>query len=900
MKNKLLILACSAAVALSAGVCCAAGFFSASAEKEQTASLFTLEGNGEQLGYTLSETYGKEEFQFRLEKGDVLKYNQPIDLSGSTVNDAFLKMRLHATEKYDAPVKRLTMTLTDVYDAENYVVLEGIAYTGGDNNYYSYWKAGAAGQSLVGVQGRGNQPPLIHINDKYGAITRVKFGYVDEVGSIGAYYFDEAKKTFYCNDVKSGDPPVFICDLTEPSYHANAWKGFTTGEVYFSLRLDELQGAHADATISLLSLAGHTFDGTEKVEDTRAPKIVVEQSDFVEKGAVGYPYPIPAAAAYDAFDGEFVPQVKLYKDYGGSGQKEIAAESDRFVPREVGNYTIEYSAADSKGNSAKETLAFSVAHRPDPIESRVVTAGKTEAAVFEKVRLSVVESGGGHGKIVCDTAVVNESGAFYAIKDNAFVPDKAGTYTVRYSYLDEICQKHVYEYNVSVSEDGAYFETDGLLPSFIIKGYKYEIPVAYVYDANGGKYRAEVEIRGAETSGNSFTAAKDAGEVVIVFSAQGKTYEKIISVIDVFAENGNIDFSKYFAADKNASVSVDDKGVNFSFNGQGGVRMLNAFLAMNTEISFSATSKSFTLTFTDGVYEDRVVEAVYSNGVLRVGNRQSTVGALGGDSTLSFDITGKNLIVNEVSVPIDTYTNGEPFGGFSYRKAYFSVSAEEGGFCIKKIGLQDMNTSITEDKIRPEVAVEGDYGGYYEIGSLYELVPAYFYDVLDTGLRCSLTVTLPSGKIAKDVNGKELKDVSVYGTYYFVISEYGAYRVTYRCEGFERDRNFSYVLRAVDTEAPFIKLSSDAETIEAKVGQNVVLPNAGVYDRVDGKLAVEMWLKDPSGAICPFVVVEGGTASPHIKNGKFVPKSKGRFYIVYAAADSAGNAAYKEVCVVVK
>lgn len=906
MKSKLIGFIAALASVLTLGFCCSAAISSVRAENavnNEEKPLFSVEGSGEALGYIHSDIYGTDEYQFRLEKGGVVNYNQPVDLSECTSTQSFLQMRIQAEEKLKTHVKRISVILTDVYNPDNVVTLEGIGYTSGDANYYSYWKAGAKNQILVGVEKKNNGADVIHSGDGYGALTRIKFGYNTPEASVGAYYFDYANKTVYCNDLQSGDAPVFVCDLTDTAYHAVPWEGFTTGEVYLSVRLDELQTGYEDASISLISVLNKTFDGSETVKDERAPQIVVDKENYAESGAVGYPFYIYNATAYDAFSGIFSPKIKLYKNYGTEAQEEIALDNeDFFVPKSAGEYTLLYSAIDGAGNEGKETVSFSVYPNAHDITYKVLTSGKTNVSVGETVRLSAVEIGGGHGTLTCNCMVIGENGKFYNVEDNSFIPDRAGKYTVRYSVEDGIAQKSVYEYIVEATDDKPFIRTDDLLPDFIIKGYRYTLPKASAYDyKNDKEVPVLITAQGATIDGSSYTADPSAGEVRLKFAAADSVEEAVIPVVDIFNAEGNLDLTKYFECSQGASVQVNGVGVKIAFDGNGSAKLRTPFLTADTEMAFSVDTPSFDIVFSDCRYPDRKIKITYKDGKLQTGKAEYSVGTLSGDATFRFDDTGKIFMINGREITFDSFTNGEAFNGFSYNKAFVSFVAESGSVTVKKIDLQEMNSSITEDSIRPKAVISDNYGGYYDIGDKYKLAPVYFYDVLDTSLSCSLTVTSPSGAVVKDIDGRPLDGVSVNKVYHFIFSEYGSYRVRYSGEAYSGTRNFTYVLQVVDIQAPDIVLSSDIQKIDAKAGEEVALPTAAATDAVDGEVQVRLYLKNSDGMYIPFEdETNQAIKSPHIVNGKFIPQSKGRYFIVYYAMDKAGNPAFREICVEVK
>lgn len=109
-----------------------------------------------------------------------------------------------------------------------------------------------------------------------------------------------------------------------------------------------------------------------------------------------------------------------------------------------------------------------------------------------------------------------------AVENNAFIPTKAGTYTVEYTVTDYIGRTAVasYEIRAEVGDDPFIYGSVSL-PRYFIAGKTYKLPqLAFTDYASGAAEvkNASVSVNGAAAADNTYTAA--GSKAVVVYLAR--------------------------------------------------------------------------------------------------------------------------------------------------------------------------------------------------------------------------------------------------------------------------------------------------------------------------------------------------------------------------------------------
>lgn len=896
---KHLILRCLS-LCLTAALLCAAvlpavamGAAPASGASETRQPLMSIDGTDRPIDYENGE------YRFTLGEGETFRLHQPIDLRTVTVADDFLKLRIYASEEGTPDIRQITLVLTDAYDPTNYLRVNGTY----DTFEYSYWKTGTGEQPLVGYEAWNN---MIHVENRAGAWAPVRFVTSSaEDNNILCLSFDpDDLKIYACSNVK-GNADVMICDLDNPRYYSTLWSGFTTGEVYLSVYVNEFEKGTTSAAFGLLSAAGCELDGRTGTYDDKAPTIRVDLGDYsadtLPEGAVGYYYPVFPAKAYDTGTGITVPQARVYTGYGTAAGKEVTCDGTRFVPTEAGLHTIVYSAADSCGNMAEQTVQVNVRLRADAIRATENRKGATTASVGARVVLSDVTFSGGMSELTRTATVKGPDGRFRPLDGMTFTPDREGLYIVCMRAVDFCGQTAVYTYQISVTtSDAPVIGLSETLLGYYLAGKTYTLPAASAYDHKAGKsvaceVYADFGDGEKKLSDGLLAIPADAATVRIVYRAGAASFVHTAVVVKSLQENGNLALDAFFDAPADAQKTVGDDCVTVALPTAGDVTFINPLLTVGTLLVLGVSDADrFAVTFADRNREGCVLSVSF----LRTGNRLRVslngreVFAVTAEETLTlgFSDDGLTFSVNGKTAPVASYGNGRPFTGFSGYTAMFSVSLPAGAsLSVSSINRQNFNKEVTMDMMRPQILPLGLYGGSYTIGTVYHVCPVAIADVLDPTTIARLNVKDAKGNYVSDINGRLMKDLPVTEAYDFRLEAYGNYYVSYTAdaEGIW-DEEMNYTVRCVDLTPP--EITFPEIPAEAEIGTVIGIPSYSVSDNVtrDTELTARIWIITPEGKILP--LTEKG----------YRLSAAGIYTIRITVRDKEGNLAFSDRTVTVR
>lgn len=171
------------------------------------------------------------------------------------------------------------------------------------------------------------------------------------------------------------------------------------------------------------------------VQDTQAPQIALKGEAQLEV-EIGETY---TEAGVDASD-NYSDNVEVTTD--GTVNTSVA-----------GTYTIRYTATDEAGNSSFVERIVKVADNTPPAITfeNAVTTGVTGQGV---AIAEVVVSDNSGETIYAEISVMDADGNPVEVKDNQFVPEKAGEYTVSAEAKDSSGNTHTESYKVTVAAAG--------------------------------------------------------------------------------------------------------------------------------------------------------------------------------------------------------------------------------------------------------------------------------------------------------------------------------------------------------------------------------------------------------------------------------------------------------------
>lgn len=130
----------------------------------------------------------------------------------------------------------------------------------------------------------------------------------------------------------------------------------------------------------------------------------------------------------------------------------------------------------------------------NPITLNVSSDREDTGYVGTYIEVAESTATGGNGKINIEIKVADSDGNEVPLENGKFKPMKADIYTVDYIAKDFVSQKKPYTYTVQVSvSDKPVFDSEAMLPKYIISGYEYQLPAltAYDYTAGGAEVTAK-------------------------------------------------------------------------------------------------------------------------------------------------------------------------------------------------------------------------------------------------------------------------------------------------------------------------------------------------------------------------------------------------------------------------
>ncbi len=255
----------------------------------------------------------------------------------------------------------------------------------------------------------------------------------------------------------------------------------------------------------------------------------------------------------------------------------------------------------------------------------------------------------------------------------------------------------------------------------------------------------------------------------------------------------------------------------------------------------SEFSKSF-LRINDGA-EFEIVGSFYDNSIYNFTLNYS-------NKTLEYDDG-----VGNVSL-IKTTLAGDAFNGFTSGSVLMSFEINDAigtEIFLNKINGQKFSNSRL-DRISPFVELESVDSFTYEIGSIVKIPYIFASDILSKNLKVELSVYDTNNKIMKSTQGVELNAVPA-GEYYIKLDRIGTY--TYRYVVSDESGNpetVSKVFYVLDNESPVINIEKDK--ITGTVGKTITLPQWTITDNCDNKVKVYVYVTDKNSKT---LKVENGT-----------------------------------------
>ncbi len=880
-----------------------------------------------------------------LTNGKTYEYGNVIDLSDN-IGSATSVMRFCVVPytRGQADFLGLEITLTDAYDASNYVTLDFIHETASYGQCFV--RARASNQTeLVGLEWWSDSNIRVHKNDAYGYKGLVSF-----TGDQNENYPGDYSKMFFDLGYDSetltllgthgwhssgavGQSKV-ITRLADPELYKEAFGGFKTGEVRLSVKAYNFNSAHG--RILITGLDGQDLSANT-VSDTAPPVIEIDtlgyNRDALPSAVVGKEYPLFTGSAADAASGKLPLGVKV--DYVANGTHYgVSVKNGAFVPYKAGAYEIEYYATDFYGNTARTGFTVEAVENYLPVS--VSFGNKTETAFTgEIVRSADTVTSGGHGSVKLDSvSVTDETGAGVDVSDGAFMPTHEGTYTVSYKFTDYIGQVETAGYTVSVKNSvNPVLNGDAVLPMAFIDGGEYVLPELTAYDYYSGEARAvkaEIYITDGEArrlaENGVITAHGETGTTALISYVFTSDSGELIKNYSVPVRKPDVKTEKETLFDLSALI-VPTLGSVVTFDGSD-----NYYLSAQSDETFffanPLLADVFGFTFNVGHKDKNGVtgcdvekirinligsenrnERIYVDiernpddeykSLMSVngGTKYPINGSFFGNTNYAFSVQysgGTQCITDAATLYIDvtSYADGTPFNGFTGGKAYcvtdlIGVGAEGAILELVSINGQALLAGNIRDRIAPSFALDGEMKVCYSLGDTVTIPKAMVSDVISLKSHVRITVTAPSGQPAVSLDGVTLSRVEAT-EHRIKLDSIGTYLITFTVWD-ENGAPASPINRAInvlDAEPPVI--TAKETELKAQAGKSVKINIFSVTDNGGAdKTELYLFIENADGKL---VSVEGDS---------YTFEKGGKYKLVAVAYDREGNIARLSIPVTV-
>ena len=807
----------------------------------------------------------------------------------------------------------LILTLTDVYDPDNYVRLH-FRYYNEETKAYTYITASFPESDEVGLRfhdgsNQGDSSVLFggvyYQLDRNQLGTTIKYSLVGErqEGSVDrlSVSFDNADNQIYVNG-------SIIADLDNPIlYKDTLFKGFTTGEVYVSL-----QGVNY--TNKYLNLCVTDLNGVDLQKneflDTVAPTIHVDTLGYetLPVALVGHKYSVFNATAIDLLDGNCAVDVKVYKNYYSSQRIFVNIENNAFTPTTEGIYYIVYTAKDKTGNSVQKVVEITAQRTSrkltvEAIEPITQVKAGEESVLFESYTVSDAI---GNCNVQAYVQKVGES-EMTSLDGNTFTPYVMGDYKLLLKatdYIGDVWSEYAFKVTAA---DGLVFIGEPVMEKYFIKGQSYALRSYSAYTLSSSEPKEEETKVYVSEDGGAYTQLTSARYTVtasewvkIKYQAEGAAYETAQIPVQDINFGGKLRLEETFAHAGFSATAQKDKVLytaNYDTTGQSGaLEFVNSLLVTKFDFSFeldgaNANYKKLSLVLTDAENSKNVLKANYynENGKLMFGlegsDKKYTVSSnFQGITTISFRYLNDTLeCIGNEGLKSEVLKG---FEGFAGNLAFLRVEIDgiqnlngrNATFGVKFINGQIISDYQNDDNA-PAV-VHTQHKGEVLLGETFTIDSVFVKDVLDNQVAISYSVKAPDGRYAVSVDGVTLDETADYTrSYQIKATSLGRYRVTVTAEDSSMNMNVnnSYPITITEREKPTITLSKDYAT-SASVGETVSVATFTVTDNVDAdKCKSYVFVKDTKGVLSA------------VKDGCVTVTSVGVYEIIYVCYDNCDN-----------
>lgn len=895
--------------------------------------LYSVEKKNSSAYYGASTKYGgienRDGVVVSLASGDTFQWGEVLDLSNNTANEHILELYVTPNTLGTADAKNLCFVLTDIYDPSNYVTVMAKKVTAVNvgaawAEQQTYVTAGANGQLQMGLRkDDADKDYVIYEGERYGREIGNKMGTTipnfslpgvpkykqNDLSSISEQHFLENPQviTFSFNAEKkviyagNGEADYIVADLDAEECFDSLWGGFTTGEVYLSIKGTEYLSSSLNFVVTKVDgkdVKNKAANGN-KIVDTEAPALTIETPQSTPKAIVGVPYSVFPATANDVYDGKINPVVTVT-----SGGKEVEVKDGKFTPTAAAKYSVTYTATDYSGNSTQKsvtvtaekgkTLSLTV---EQAAEESVLTGTYVPVPVYEvknvsgdlDIQITATRITDGKGSPLTD-------GITYKVENGAFCPMYDGKYRIDYvasDYLTQVKRNCM----ISVENNQAVVIVDeATFPRYYVSGMVYQTPklIGYYFDELG-PHEVETVVSWVGDDGTEYTQANTLftpvaqNKVTVKYVASYadktvavKTYE--IPAVDVGYNDARLQIKNYFAVTEGkATATATSDCICLNVEESASVTFANPLQAASFALRYSVGNmQEFSLLLTAEKDESKRLEIIYTD--TQTGKMSVTILAPDGSYSNSFNyLAGEQItlkyydssrvlqLTEKLSIDLSKFFDG--FEDKIWLEASFTQSGEVYFYELSGQTLTD----IASDRIKPMIVVDVEMGDRM-LNDTYVLEKCTIGDVLDSYVIGYMYMTTPKGEYAVAKDGTVLDYTSDYGKQYEVLLDtYGTYTVCYYAKDTAGNvQTFTFQVTVVDSVAPVIKTEETNRFVA--LGGEIKPASYTVTDDISTKEQITSYVcivrPDGSGV--------GGKES-------ITATMKGVYKIIYYAYDAYGN-----------
>lgn len=836
-----------------------------------------------------------------LAAGDTITFNEYIDITNLKNTDELVKMFvLPETYKF-SNMDKIQFTFTDSADESNKITVLQQRYSEFGSSYTS---AAGTGQTLTGWE-RTASRTVKHVANEYGTPTQLSFNGANYNFNTKEYVkaiidnrclnltYDKQENSLYSltnkvySNLTSADITSFtqVCDFDSDDF-AETWSGFKSNKIKLSITC---LGNNANYSYLFftkvygLDLTQTTFAKSE------LPTINIQKEfDETPLGEVNKPFKIPSATASDIYFGNLKVNQKVYYRYDVEGEKrQVPIIDGEFTPTQAGLYAVVYSAKDWMGVEASTLLSVIVVNELPQLDFDVQE--NVNCYLGEKVALSNPTNITGGSGCYSTRIVASLDGETLEVKDNEFVPTKAGSWTISFIVRDYIGNEFSKNITASVMVKDGYIAGDlPVLPNGYVSDLNYTLPKLNLYKySDDGSYDvvpSKVRVLGQEyTSGSIFVPSIDTDSEIITltYELDGETFATY--EVPCFKNKGQMELVpgllvETFKADNyfitNGNKSWESNGIKIVSDDENTV---TTFANELVGLTFNVTLSDLTY-FENGNVISVVLTNAYDLKDLAILNiKKSSSGwmvytspkqiyNIENYSSLIIAFNGKDFIVNDsltVSTGLEESLNIVRLDILSEANESYTITS----LCSNVLAS---TLATTLDRTAPELVISEAYGGSYNIGDIYQICPVYSRDVFSPNVITYLTVKDPDGEVVTDLEGNLLQNVSIDETREIRLTKYGDYSFSYytsETPDYSKKPNYftkDYIVTSVDDVAPTITFNGAFKT-EAKVNDLIVLPNYTLSDNYSRSENIKVTI---------------GITNPHGFTS-YLPENSNSFYVSY-------------------